>query len=46
MRNLQRFDAGEDDALFASIEDGYQTMALVEACYQANTLPGVALDID
>jgi hypothetical protein len=43
---LQRFDAGEDDALAASAEDGYQTMALVKACYAANQLPGVAPRID
>ncbi|PHR62039.1 MAG: oxidoreductase [Robiginitomaculum sp.] len=43
MSNVQRFDAGEDDALFSSVEDGFQTMALVEACFEANTLPGVAL---
>ena len=36
MRNLQRFDAGEDDAHVTSAEDGFQTMALVEACYEAN----------
>ena len=46
MRNLQRFDAGEDDTLLTSVEDGYQTMALVEACYEANELPGVALKLD
>ncbi|MDP6588079.1 MAG: Gfo/Idh/MocA family oxidoreductase [Alphaproteobacteria bacterium] len=46
MRNLQRFAAGEDEALFTSVEDGYQTMALVEACYEANQLPGVPLKLD
>lgn len=46
MSNVQRFDAGEDDALFSSVEDGFQTMALVEACFEANTLPSVPLKLD
>jgi predicted dehydrogenase len=46
MSNIQRFDAGEDAQLFASVEDGYQTMALVEACFEANSLPSVALKLD
>lgn len=39
MSNVQRYDAGEDDTLFASVEDGYKTMALVEACFEASALP-------
>jgi predicted dehydrogenase len=35
MRNVQRFDAGEDDHLHSGFEDAYQTMALVEACFKA-----------
>jgi predicted dehydrogenase len=46
MNNVQRFDAGEDDTLFASVEDGFHTMALVEACFEANELPSVALKTD
>lgn len=46
MRNVQRFDAGEDDTLFASVEDGYQTMALVEACFSAMKQPSTPLDLD
>lgn len=46
MSNVQRFDAGEDDTLFASVEDGFQTMALVEACFEANALPSVPLKLD
>lgn len=46
MRNLQRFDAGEDDALFASVEDSYQTMALVEACFKSMKEPSTPLDLD
>jgi predicted dehydrogenase len=43
MRNLQRFDRGEDSQLFSGVEDAFQTMALVEACYDAMALPGQAL---
>lgn len=46
MRNVQRFDAGEDDRLYASVEDAYETMALVEACFQSMKVPGTALEID
>jgi predicted dehydrogenase len=45
MRNVQRFDAGEDDHLFAGIEDAYQTMALVEACFDSMKKPGTPLDL-
>lgn len=43
MRNLQRFDAGEDDALFSGVEDAFQTMALVEACFEAMEMPAIPL---
>ena len=46
MRNLQRFDAGEDTSLYTSTEDAFQTMALVEACYQAADAPAIPLDLD
>ncbi|MGL6212055.1 MAG: Gfo/Idh/MocA family protein [Paracoccaceae bacterium] len=46
MRNLQRFDAGEDAALFSGVNDAFQTMALVEACFDAMALPGVPLQQD
>lgn len=45
MRNVQRFDAGEDDRLFAGVEDAYQTMALVEACFDSMKTPGTPLDL-
>ncbi len=45
MRNVQRFDSGEDDALFASVEDAYQTMALVEACFDSMKVPATPLDL-
>lgn len=46
MRNLQRFDAGEDASLFSGTEDAFQTMALVEACYTAMATPAVPLPLD
>lgn len=46
MRNIQRFDAGEDDGLYASTEDAYETMALVEACFTSATQPSQALILD
>lgn len=46
MRNLQRFDAGEDSSLFSDVEDAFHTMALVEACFDAIALPAVPLAAD
>ena len=46
MRNVQRFDAGEDTSLYASTEDAYDTMALVEACFRSMETPAVALELD
>ncbi|AXI49052.1 oxidoreductase [Sulfitobacter sp. SK012] len=45
MRNVQRFDAGEDNHLFAGVEDAYQTMALVEACFDSMKTPGTPLNL-
>lgn len=36
MSNLQRVVAGEDPALVSSVEDAFQTMAVVEACYESS----------
>lgn len=36
MSNLQRFAAGEDEALVTGVEDAIKTMALVEACYRSS----------
>jgi predicted dehydrogenase len=36
MSNLQRFVAGEDDALVSPVDDAIRTMALVEACYRSS----------
>jgi predicted dehydrogenase len=43
MSNLQRFVAGEDARLVSPVEDAVKTMALVEACYLASAVPGVAI---
>lgn len=43
MRNLQRYDAGEDAELFSGVEDAFHTMALVEACFAASEAPSVPL---
>ena len=46
MNNLQRYEAGEDDFLYSSTEDSYETMALVEACFVSAMMPGQALVLD
>ena len=46
MRNLQRFDAGQDAALFSGVEDAFHSMALVEACFASMALPSVPLEQD
>lgn len=43
MANLQRFAAGEDETLVASVEDAWSTMALVEAAYRSSAQPATAL---
>jgi predicted dehydrogenase len=43
MANLQRFVAGEDDTLVASIEDAWSTMALVEAAYASSAAPATQI---
>lgn len=44
MANLQRFVAGEDKELVSSVEDAWNTMALVESAYRSNTLPATPLE--
>lgn len=39
MASLQRFACGEDATLAGSVEDAWQTMALVEAAYQSSARP-------
>jgi predicted dehydrogenase len=43
MANLQRFAAGEDSELVASVEDAWSTMALVEAAYRSSAAPATPL---
>ncbi|MCF3638800.1 Gfo/Idh/MocA family oxidoreductase [Rhizobium sp. TRM95111] len=43
MANLQRFAAGEDAELVGSVEDAWQTMALVEAAYQSSAAPATPI---
>jgi predicted dehydrogenase len=43
MANLQRFAAGEDPTLLTAVDDAWQTMALVEACYRSNDQQGTPL---
>ena len=43
MANLQRFVAGEDKKLVASVEDAWTTMALVEAAFESSARPATPL---
>ena len=43
MANLQRFAAGEDAELVASVEDAWTTMALVEAAFDSSARPATPL---
>jgi predicted dehydrogenase len=44
MANLQRFASGEDGELVSSVEDGWNTMALVEAAYKSASQPATPLE--
>ena len=44
MSNVQRFAAGEDPALVSPVEDGLETMRLVEACYVSDQRGGTELN--
>jgi predicted dehydrogenase len=43
MSNVQRFAAGEDDALVSPVEDALETMRLVEACYVSDQQGGIEM---
>lgn len=43
MANLQRFASGEDNELIGSVEDAWQTMALVEAAYVSSAQPATPI---
>jgi predicted dehydrogenase len=44
MANLQRFASGEDSELVSSVEDAWNTMALVEAAYQSSAAPATPVE--
>ena len=44
MANLQRYASGEDAELVSSVEDAWNTMALVEAAYQSSAAPATPLE--
>jgi predicted dehydrogenase len=44
MANLQRFASGEDSELVSSVEDAWNTMALVEAAYTSSSQPATPLE--
>ncbi|MDX8446930.1 Gfo/Idh/MocA family protein [Mesorhizobium captivum] len=43
MANVQRFASGEDEELVSSVEDAWNTMALVEAAYRSSAAPATPL---
>ncbi|HEU4986608.1 MAG TPA: Gfo/Idh/MocA family oxidoreductase [Rhizobiaceae bacterium] len=43
MANLQRFASGEDAELVSSVEDAWNTMALVEAAYRSSASPATPI---
>ncbi|CCN34286.1 putative Oxidoreductase [Vibrio nigripulchritudo SO65] len=40
MSNIQRFVAGEDEILNTAVADAFQTMAVVEACFESSAAKG------
>ena len=46
MSNLQRVVAGEDKLLTTSVEDAFETMAVVEACRRASAGGGTRVPLD
>ncbi|TIU87752.1 MAG: gfo/Idh/MocA family oxidoreductase, partial [Mesorhizobium sp.] len=43
MANVQRYASGEDTELVSSVEDAWNTMALVEAAYQSSAAPATSI---
>ncbi|MER8438577.1 Gfo/Idh/MocA family oxidoreductase [Mesorhizobium sp. M1312] len=43
MANVQRYASGEDTELVSSVEDGWNTMALVEAAYRSSAAPATPI---
>ncbi len=46
MSNIQRYVAGDDSKLLTNIDDAFQTMSLLEACFTSMTTPCVPLVLD
>ena len=44
MSSLQRFAAGEDNELLHSVDNAYETMAVVYACLESNKAPGTKVN--
>tara|TARA_B100000579_G_C22816620_1_gene848226 strand:- start:400 stop:1485 length:1086 start_codon:yes stop_codon:yes gene_type:complete len=44
MSSLQRFALGEDDELLHSVDNAYETMAVVYACLESNSNPGTKVN--
>lgn len=43
MAQLQRFATGEEEQLISNVQDGWDTMALVEAAYLSSSLPSTPI---
>jgi len=46
MSNLQRFYSSEDALLYSRVDDAYETMSLVEACYNSFSMEAALLPLD
>ena len=44
MASLQRYAAGEDKELLHSVDNAYETMAVVYACLESNLIPGTRVN--
>lgn len=44
MSSLQRFASGEDTDLLHSVDNAYETMAVVYACLESNKIPGTKVN--
>ena len=44
MASLQRYAAGEDKELLHSVDNAYETMAVVYACLESNLIPGTKVN--
>jgi hypothetical protein len=44
MASLQRYASGEDKELLHSVDNAYETMAVVYACLESNLIPGTKVN--